>query len=388
MNASRLSLPARLALLAGLLTAAGLKVEGATLGEALESTNLVWSTPVDGDVPWVAVVTNGGLLTFDGVDSAATDIVGHSKASVLQTTVTGPGTLSFWWRVQSEEGFDFLHFYIDPEVEILERDLISGDQPWAYRSYFISNGTHTLRWRFDRDGSGNLGANKGWLDQVKFKPGPAIPLGTSLNTTYATWTTGGNNNETFWEGQTNVSRADGIAAESGAITTQQESRMETTVWGVTNLSFWWKVSSLTNQGFLKFYVDGVQQFQISGEVGWQLKTNIALTPTAHTLRWATTNSDLAIGKLTQGWVDEVQFSPNFTPPTSVTLSTPILTNASVQFTVTNKLGWPCRVFYSTNLADNAWTLLLDTNMATSATLTVTDPAITNSPSRFYRAVSP
>jgi hypothetical protein len=90
--------------------------------------------------------------------------------------------------------------------------------------------------------------------------------------------------------------------------------MQTTVAGVTNLSFWWKVSSVTNHGRLKFYVNNVEQFQITGEVGWQLKTNIAITSGTNTLRWTCTNDDLAVGSLNRAWVDEVTFQPPIGPP--------------------------------------------------------------------------
>ena len=94
--------------------------------------------------------------------------------------------------------------------------------------------------------------------------------------------------------------------------------METTVAGVTNVSFWWKVSSVTNHGRLKFFVNNVEQFQITGEVGWQLKTNIAITSGTNTLRWSCTNDVNAIGSLNRGWVDEVAFQPPIALPAAPT----------------------------------------------------------------------
>jgi hypothetical protein len=375
-----------LAVTSALLIVGGLNVSAVTLGEALDNTNLVWTTPVDGDVVWIA--TNNNFPTFDGVDVAAPATVGHDQKSVLETTVTGPGLLSFWWSVESEEDFDYFLFFVDPEVEIAERDNISGEVGWQFRSYEIASGLHTLRWVFERDFAGGGGANKGFLDQVKFTTGSEIPLGTALNTTFATWTSDGNSNPTYWTGQTNFSRVDGVAAESGAITTGQTSSMETTVIGVTNVSFWWMVSSVTNQGSLRFYTNGVQLFQISGEVGWQNKTNIVLNGGTNTLRWSCETTPIAIGKLNRGWVDEVVFSPALAPSAPLVLGTPTLTNGVVQFDVNFQAGAPFRILYSTNLADGLWSELLSTN-SSSAVTTVTDPGATYSPSgRFYRAVYP
>jgi hypothetical protein len=382
MNNKRLNL--FLAAISGFLSVGGLNAKALTLGEALDNTNLVWTTPAGGDVAWVA--TNSP--TFDGVDAAKPLLVGHNQKSILETTVIGPGVLSFWWAVESEEDFDFFLFFVDPEIEIFERDSISGEVGWTFRSYEIGSGAHTLRWMFDRDFAGSGGANKGFLDQVKFTTGSEVPLGTALNTLFPVWTTGGNDNPTFWTAQTNVSRADGIAAESGAITTSQVSSMETIVYGVTNLSFWWKVSSVTNQGHLRFYTNNVQVFQISGEVGWQSKTNIALNSGTNTLRWSCETTELAIGKLNRGWVDEVNFSPFFGPSAPLVLGQPVMTNGQAKFDVNFQAGWPCRVQYTTNLAGGAWTDLLATNTTTAVT-TVIDAGATNSPeSRFYRAVAP
>lgn len=305
-----------LTLSSALLASSGLTASAETFAEALDTTGLVWTT--GGNNNWFA--TNASVTpTFDGVDAAASGTIGNSQISWVETTVTGPGVLSWWWRASTEESFDPLIFSVANEsVAGFE---ISGVTSWVYRTYTVTNiGSVNLRWEYSRDIAFGDGLNKAYLDQIKYKTGPEIPLSTALNTTnsIAIWTTGGNANPTYWDGQTNVSRVDGKAAESGAITTQQESWMETTVFGVTNLSFWWKVSSVTNAGRLKFYTNNVQMFQISGEVGWQLKTNLAISAGTNTLRWVCATDDLAIGKLNRGWVDEVALQPAPALPAALT----------------------------------------------------------------------
>lgn len=363
-----------------MFVAAGVLIHGNVraqlLGNAVDNTNLVWTT--GGDAGWITNAT-----TFDGVDSAASGFIGPNQISWIETAVTGPGTLSFWWA-SSSDLFDPLQLYIDDEPV----DLISGPTiQWQYRRHEIEAGNHVLRWEYSR-GSFPDGLNRVFLDQVKYATGPEIPLGTALNTLFPQWTTGGNANPTYWMAQTNVSRTDGISAESGAITTSQTSWMETTVHGVTNLSFWWRVSSVTNQGHLRFYTNNVQLFQISGEVGWQQKLNIPLAPGTNTLRWSCETTVNAIGKLNRGWVDEVSLSPFFGPATPITLSVPVLTNGQVGFDVNFEAGWPCRVQYTENLSGGGWIDLLSTN-TTSAVTSVLDASATNSPAgRFYRAVAP
>ena len=362
--------------------AASFSTSALTFSESLDTTALVWTS--GGDNSWYA--TNASSIpTFDGVDAAASGQIGDDGLSWLETTVNGPGKIRFWWSCETEEPYDPVIFKIAGD----EVAAISGEQNWKYESYTITNvGPVSLRWEYSRDSSEGLGDNKAYLDQVKFETGNEVPLATALNSAFASWLTGGKANPTYWVGQTNTFRADGISAESGAITTSQVSEMETTIYGVTNLSFWWKVSSVTNQGYLRFYTNNVQVFQISGEVGWQSKTNITLNGGTNTLRWSCETTEIAIGKLNRGWVDEVNFKPAFGPSAPLVLGQPVMTNGQAQFDVNFQAGWPCRVQYSTNLASGVWIDLLATNTS-SAVTTIVDAGATNSPEgRFYRAVAP
>lgn len=363
-----------------LLPAGILNCAAITLGEGLDKTNLVWTT--GGDAPWHA--TNAAATpTLDGTDAAATGVVLDNEASWLETTVTGPGVLSFWWSVSSEPDFDQLVFYVNGDIF---GEPISGEGGWQYRTVTLTNGSHTLKWEFSRDDVYGEGENQAYLDQVKFVTNTPPSLAEALNTPAVVWTTGGNENPTWWAGQTNVSRVDGKAAESGAVTTWQDSWMQTTVSGVTNVSFWWKVSSVTNHGFLRFYVDSFQTFQVSGDVGWQFKS-VAITTNEHVLRWIINTDDLAIGGLNTGWVDEVGFLPSLTA--SMTLSSPVrLPDGRFQFNLNFESGRFCQVEYCTNLATPHWSLLLSTNTTAASTL-ITDSSASNSvPRRYYRVIAP
>jgi hypothetical protein len=78
------------------------------LGAALDNFDLSWSS--GGPPPWAPL----NLATPNGSgDVARSGAVGHNQGSYLRTSVTGPGWVSFWWKVSSEAGFDFLRFYLD-----------------------------------------------------------------------------------------------------------------------------------------------------------------------------------------------------------------------------------------------------------------------------------
>ena len=47
------------------------------------------------------------------MDAAQSGAIGDNQSSSLETTVTGPAMLSFWWKVDSEANFDFLKVTVD-----------------------------------------------------------------------------------------------------------------------------------------------------------------------------------------------------------------------------------------------------------------------------------
>jgi len=139
-----------------------------TLSEALDLPDAVWTT--GGDRSWAGQTADA----HDGTDAAASGGIDHNQQSFVETTVTGPGTLTFWWRVSSEPGYDYLSFLSDGLVI----DSISGEQTWQPRSNFVPAGTHTFRWRYRKDGSLVAGRDQGWLDGVSFTPyTPTPPTG-------------------------------------------------------------------------------------------------------------------------------------------------------------------------------------------------------------------
>ena len=88
----------------------------------------------------------------------------------MQTTVSGAGTVSFYWKVSSEVGYDFLEFYIDGSLQ----EKINGlEEYWEQKTYTIStSGSHVLEWRYMKDESGDSGSDCGWVDKVEWVTTP------------------------------------------------------------------------------------------------------------------------------------------------------------------------------------------------------------------------
>ena len=136
------------------------------LAQVLDTNSFSWTT--SGNAPWFgqAGVSHGAW------GSARSGILSNSQQSVLQTTVTGPGTVSFWWKVSSQAGSDYLSFLLNGVVQTN----ISGEADWAQQTFFIPSGSQTLQWAYVKDAGGSSGKDAGWVDQVSFTPGNAPVL--------------------------------------------------------------------------------------------------------------------------------------------------------------------------------------------------------------------
>lgn len=161
-------------------TAAGAASSAATLtviglvplSQALDSPQLVWSS--GGAVPWFGQTT----VSHDGNSAGQSGSIAGGRQSWVQTTLTGPGVLSFWWKTSGETG-DQLLLLVGGNTNAS----IAGQVDWVPRSFLIPAGSQTVRWLaapfFNRATS--------WLDQVAFTPGtpPSITLPPQSQTVVA-----------------------------------------------------------------------------------------------------------------------------------------------------------------------------------------------------------
>jgi len=145
------------------------------LNEALDATNLVWIT--NGPASWAG----RPFGAHDGIDAAQTRPLSNSQSAALQTTLTGPGTVTFWWKVSSETNADNLIF----DIGGTEQARISGEAGWQERTFAVAAGSRVLRWTYARNASGAAGLDTAWLDEVQFRPQPpaitAQPQGRSVD---------------------------------------------------------------------------------------------------------------------------------------------------------------------------------------------------------------
>jgi Calx-beta domain/Bacterial TSP3 repeat len=273
-----------------------------TLAEAVDEP--AWNFSTGGNASWFYETST----TYSGGDAAQSDDITDNQSTYMQTTVTGSGTIGFYWKVSSENGYDYLSFYIDGVLQ----SRICGEVGWTYAGFQISgSGSHTLRWEYAKDVSVSVGSDCAWVDDVQFTPGGSgISIGEAVDNTALSWTTGGDRD---WFGEASTYYSGGDAAQSGDIDNNQQNYVQTTVTGPGQLGFCWKVSSEPNYDFLRFSIDGVEQENICGEVGWTSRTYDIASGT-HTLKWAYTKDVSVSDGSDCGWLDLVTFA-EIPPPT-------------------------------------------------------------------------
>lgn len=132
-----------------------------------------------------------GSWANSGGDCATSGTITDNQTSSFSTTVNCIDQISFQWRVSSENGWDFLRFFIDG----VEQNAISGTPGWATVTYPLDPNTdHTLEWRYTKDGSVSSGDDRGYVDNIIYS-NYTIPLagtGFGANTWNVAAYNGGN----------------------------------------------------------------------------------------------------------------------------------------------------------------------------------------------------
>ncbi len=137
--------------------------------EDFETGNfLLFPWEMSGNADWVI-----NTAPYEGTYCAKSGTITHSQTSTmsLELYVETAGDISFWYRVSSESGWDYLRFYIDGS----QLGNWSGEVPWSEFSYPVDAGMHTFTWTYYKDGSVNSGSDCGWVDYIIFPPLAPIP---------------------------------------------------------------------------------------------------------------------------------------------------------------------------------------------------------------------
>lgn len=141
-----------------------------TLQQVLDATDLTWTTSgTGGSSGW-----NGETgVSYDGVSAAVASAHSfpNTQTATLQTTVTGPGTLTFWWYLPAPPFAGQLSF----QVGGITQTTLSVYAHWTLQTVYIGAGSQTLTWVNSAPPGGN-GVYDAFVDQVTWTTGATGPL--------------------------------------------------------------------------------------------------------------------------------------------------------------------------------------------------------------------
>lgn len=141
---------------------AGIKAQSIEDWESGDFSQYNWQ--FDGNAEWFITESN----PYEGDYSARSEDISDNQNAILylEYTVYAPDVISFWYKVSSESGWDYLNFYIDNVL----KDSWSGTVPWSFAEYNVTAGPHTFKWEYDKDYSLSYGEDCAWVDLITFPP--------------------------------------------------------------------------------------------------------------------------------------------------------------------------------------------------------------------------
>ena len=157
-------------LTSGMYSAA--KTYGATAGIILEDfesndfTKYAWTTA--GSQPWATTM----FQPYEGVYCSVSGNINDNESSelLINLTALADDSVTFWYKMSSEQDWDYLRFYVDGLVQ----NAWSGIGNWSYAGFQIGSGSHQLRFSYEKDNYLSAGSDCAWLDNIRFPYGTQV----------------------------------------------------------------------------------------------------------------------------------------------------------------------------------------------------------------------
>ena len=223
------------------------------------------------------------------IDSTTSGILIPRMTEVERDAIVTPATGLLIYQTNNTPGFYYFNGAIWTTFGGADNDwIVTGNDMYNANSGNVGVGTNTPSTKFHIENIGSAGT----LLNQDFESG----MGACTTGGDANWSTQG----------TNVNGG-ANAAGSGTITDSQTTYMERTITipaGGATLSFYYEVSSESNYDYLRFYIDGVQQDQWSGVIGYTQQTYLLAAGT-QTLRWAYEKDSSTSSGNDAAYVDDV-----------------------------------------------------------------------------------
>ncbi len=130
--------------------------------ETGDFSKLSWSN--QSNYPWVVDNSekHGGSYSVRSYrfDDDASNV---TSSLTLQWNVSNADSISFWYKVSSEQNYDEFVFYMDGAAMLT----VSGDGEWTRAAFPVAVGSHTFVFSYEKDGSVNRNSDCVWIDDLQ-----------------------------------------------------------------------------------------------------------------------------------------------------------------------------------------------------------------------------
>lgn len=135
--------------------------------EGFEATPVIIFGDNGSNAPWFVDTQ----FAHEGVKSFRSGGILNNQFSDATALIPGGPNLSFWYKVSSEENFDYFEFYMDADLIFQS----SGEVDWTF--FTIPVGSYVdFTFRFFKDSSSIGGFDAVWVDEVQFGDPPLPPV--------------------------------------------------------------------------------------------------------------------------------------------------------------------------------------------------------------------
>jgi len=242
--------------------------------------------------------------------AAGSGPITHSQTSTMTATFAFgvPVTVSFWLYTSTESCCDHLQVLVDGA----QQGQWQGTTSWTEASVSLPSGSHTVQWRYVKDGSVSTGDDRVYIDDVTVRPGTGGAEGFEAAGLPPGFTTSGS---ASWFSSAAQAHTGARSAESGDIAdSQRTSLFYTASYAAAGpLSFWRRVSTESSFDYLEFYLDGTRQDRWAGSLTTWTQASYAVTAGSHSLEWRYIKDGSVSSGADTVWIDDV-VATDATPP--------------------------------------------------------------------------
>ena len=112
--------------------------------------------------PWAITTTNPHEGTYC-MKSTCEGVANGTSSIEATVEVPYDGKMGFFVKVSSESNYDKFHFYIDG---VEQGAALSGQGNWVQKEFSVTEGTHTYKWEYAKDGSVNSNDDCVYVDDI------------------------------------------------------------------------------------------------------------------------------------------------------------------------------------------------------------------------------